>query len=361
MLSTLDGIGYKQFGHEVLCTQVRFATLAAFFEIDHEVQRLLDPARRAEIRRFIIDSLEKNNPFYFSPFIFSARNQIQELESKFMLKPGSKLYVLDGQHRFSAILSAISTLQTQFESAEEFNNYQEATKLKLYIEQLKNYPIAMQIYLNLTKKQERQLFTDYNTERKDAHSGLMLRFDQRDQYSNLTREIGNQLQNEIDIEMVSARLSEKSSAATTLITMKKCLIALFEGILTVKLGDPYPRNCKPQDVPKIAKAFFDQWLTLFPKIMYNRNKYVAGLSGIQIALAYTVFIIMRENKVSHFQGIELLQLLNNRCTWRHNDPIFAHMYDPAICKIKKHSSTTAIKKTMLNFLTVIEEERSRMS
>ncbi|WKA57797.1 hypothetical protein QWY16_15020 [Planococcus shenhongbingii] len=70
----------------------------AIFEVDHEVQRKLDPRRRVEIRNLIIESLEKNEHFYFSPFIFSSRKGTSEVEGGFELVPGNKIYVLDGQH-----------------------------------------------------------------------------------------------------------------------------------------------------------------------------------------------------------------------------------------------------------------------
>lgn len=358
VLSTLEGASYQQFGHSILCTQVRYATLAAFFEIDHDVQRQLDPQRRSAIRHFIIDALQRNEPFYFSPFTFSARREIEEIEGGFVLKPGSKIYVLDGQHRYSAIGSAISLLQTKLETAEEeAEEEQEIAALRSYIEALKNYPVAMQIYLDITKQEERQLFTDYNTERQDAQPGLMLKYNQRDPYSVLTKNVAAQLQHKMEIDMVASRVSRNSSAVTTLITMRRCLIALFEGILTVKNGDPYYRNCKPQEVPLIAHAFFDYWLTLFPKQMHNRKKYVVGHSGIQIALAQTVHLLTRESSLSHLEAIRLLKLLKKRCTWRHEDALFAHMYDEQSKQIRTHSSTTAIKKTSLAFLTVIHEER----
>lgn len=357
VLSSLDGIGYQQFGHPILCTQVRYATLAAFFEIDHDVQRQLDPQRRSAIRRYIIDTLERNEPFYFSPFIFSARREIEEIEGRFVLKPGSKIYVLDGQHRYSAIGSAISKLQTQLETAEEEANKQEVEVLRRYIDTLKNYPVAMQIYLDLSRQEERQLFTDYNTERQDAHPGLMLKYDQRDAYSVLTKNVASKLFEKMEIDHKASRVSGSSSAVTTLITMRRCLIALFEGVLTVKTGDPYYRNCNPKDVPTIATAFFENWLSLFPKSMHNRKKYVAGLSGIQIALAYTVYMLTRESSMSHLEAIEQLKLLKRKCNWQHDDPLFNHMYDAQKKQIRTHSSTTAIKKTMQAFLTVIQEER----
>lgn len=113
VLTKLNGSVYNQFGKRVLVTQIRFGTLEAIFEIDHEVQRQLDPARRAEIRNFIIDTIEKEEYFYFSPFIFSSRKNVLEVDGGFELEPGSKLFVIDGQHRTSALSSAISQLKAQ--------------------------------------------------------------------------------------------------------------------------------------------------------------------------------------------------------------------------------------------------------
>ena len=355
LTSILDGIAYQQFGHEVLCTQVRFATLEAFFEIDPDVQRKLDVGRRAEIRRFIIDSLEKDVPFYFSPFIFSARQQITKVADGFELQAGSKLYILDGQHRQSALSSAINTLQNQLETAQEYNRTSEATQLMGYIDSLRNYPVAMQIYLDLSTQQERQLFTDYNTERKDAHSGLMLQYDLRDAYSKLTMQVVNQLQQQMDIEMTAVRISERSSAITTVITMKKCLLALFEGILTVKTGEPDYRYCEEQEVVGIAKSFFECWVKVFPKSAQKRNQYVTGLSGIQIALALTIYQLVKDHQLTYQQAISQLKHIKKSCSWRHDDPFFLHMYNTQKERLDRHSSATSIKRTAQGFVAIIQQ------
>ena len=98
----LNGNGYNQFGKKVLITQMRFATLEAMFEVDPDVQRKLDPKKRSEIRDFILKSVETNDEFYFSPFVFSARNQIIAENGAWTLEPGCKLYTIDGQHRSAA-------------------------------------------------------------------------------------------------------------------------------------------------------------------------------------------------------------------------------------------------------------------
>lgn len=354
--ATIQGTTYKQFGKEVLSTQIRFSMLSAMFKVDTEVQRSLDLRRRKEIRNFIIESLEKNEHFYFSPFIFSSRKAITEVEDGFELTPGSKIFVLDAQHRCAALTSAIIALQGTKEQEEMDGNFKRAKQLQEYIESLEAYPVAMQVYLDLDQREERQLFTDYNTERKEAHTGLVMQYNQRDAYIELTREVAKVIGNEFEIESNRARLTYQNSAITSTITMKRCLVALFEGIVTVKTGDPYFRNCKKSEVPKIARYFFESWNTLFPHAKENRKNYVCGLSGIQIALAYTVYSLTRNHPVSHIEAIDMLEKLNRQCSWRHDDPVFEHVYDPVSGQIRNHSTTTAIKKTMLEFLRVIGEE-----
>ena len=356
VLTKMSGSIYNQFGKEVLTTQIRFGTLEAMFEIDHEVQRQLDPARRAEIRKFIVDSVEKGKHFFFSPFIFSSRNNIQKVEGGFELAPGSKVYIIDGQHRSSALSSAISQLKTQKEVAEEAGDYVEAEKVQRYIEQLVSYPIGMQVYLDLTQQEERQLFSDTNTERREAHSGLLMKYDQRDQYIELTRTVADCLKDKMDIELAASRLTMHTASITSLTTMRKCLIALFEGVLAVKTGDPYYRNCKPAEVPAIAQRFFESWIGLFPRQMADRNRYVVGLTGIQIALAYTAYLLMKEHSIKHMEAIEMLGLLKKRCTWQHDDPLFKHMYNPVTGQIRSHSTSTSVKKTSVEFLRAINAE-----
>lgn len=359
VLTRMRGDIYNQFGKQVLVTQVRFSTLEAIFEIDHEVQRQLDPARRVEIRKFIIDAIEDEEYFSFSPFIFSSRQNIREVEGGFELEPGSKMFVIDGQHRTSALSSGLRLLKMEREAAEESSDYAKAEKLHRQINKLINYPVSLQIYLDLTMEEERQLFSDTNTERREAHNGLKLRYDYRDKYSQLTREVAHRLEDKLDIETEASRLTKYNTSITSLTVMRKCLIALFEGGLTVKKGDPYFRNCRPAEVPVIAGDFFESWLRLFPPRMADRSKYVVGLTGIQIALAYTVYLLTKEHGIKHKEAIDILHLLKKQCTWKHDDPLFKHMYNPATGRIRSHSTTTAIKKTSMKFLRAIHAERSK--
>lgn len=356
ILSRLPGEGYSQFGKEVFVTQLPQSLLEALFRVDEEVQRKLDPRKRLEIREFIIKSVGKHD-FYFSPFVFSARKAIKKTDDGWMLEPGAKLCILDGQHRMSALSSAVSHLKAKKEVLEESGKFAEADEVRTQIEQLQSMPISMQIYLDLDQKQERQLFTDINTERREAHAGLIMQYDQRDEYAELTRNIARKLENTFEIEWRLSRMTNENSAMTSLVTMRKCLLALFEGILSVKTGDPCYKNCNPNDVEQIGVAFFKQWPKIFPSQMANRNRFVCGLTGIQVALAYTVYLNTKKHSITHLEAIERLSLLKNECTWQHDDVLFKNLYDPAKCRIKNHSNTKNIQNLAFEFLRKIDISR----
>ncbi|MER2190020.1 MAG: DNA sulfur modification protein DndB [Solibacillus sp.] len=189
---------------------------------------------------------------------------------------------------------------------------------------LENYKVPMQIYLQLDVKLERQLFSDINTERREAQPGQLLQYDRRDIYSVLTRQIAEQLKDDMEIELKVSRLVTSSSALRTLVTMKRCIVALFEGSISTVSGQPYVTESN-ETIQQIGLAFFKQWLLIFPKILQNRERYVSGLSGIQIALAHTVYKLVKEQHVSHLEAIAALSYLKG-CTWRRTDPLFNSMY-----------------------------------
>lgn len=350
----LTGIPYKQFGHEVFLTQLRLKTLLALFEVDANVQRELDHQRKLEIRTFILNNLEQDRTFHFSSFVFSARNQIQKDEQGYFLVPGSKIYISDGQHRLLALESAFLFLKNAIESARFITNEEKVAKLKSQIEFIENFPVTMQIYLNLTIKQSRQLFSDLNTERIQAHPGQLLQYDHRDAYSVMTRELAQRLQGHIDIEMYAARVINSSTSLTSLVMMKRCLVALFDGVYIQKPGEvtfSYPQH----EVEQIAETFFLKWLDIFPKNAHKRKSYVAGLTGIQIALALTVNYLTKKHKLSHLEAIEQLTHLN-QFSWKHTDPIFEFLYSAEKGCIVGHSSTYAIRRICEAFLQIIESK-----
>ncbi|MCQ6282641.1 hypothetical protein JN080_26405, partial [Bacillus sp. EB600] len=337
VIATINGSDYNQFGKEVLITQMRFSLLEAIFEVDPEVQRKLDPGRRSEIRDFILKSVE-NDDFYFSPFVFSARGAIKKSEDSWVLAPGCKLYILDGMHRSAGLSSAISHLKSKKEMAEETNMPELAEKYQSSLDKIRSYSVSMQIYLNLSQQEERQLFTDMNTERREAYSGIIMQYDHRDFFTNLARKTEKNLTHQFEIEQKLSRISNQSSALTSLTIIRKCLLAMFEGELRGKSIEPSGRYIEIEAMEKAAQIFFETWTKIFPKQPADRKKYVTGLSGIQISLAYSVFQLVKTHHLSYSQAIQQLAFLKKHCTWKHTDPLFTKLYDPSSRKTKNHST-----------------------
>ncbi|WP_042349139.1 DNA sulfur modification protein DndB [Bacillus massiliigorillae] len=357
IVSKIYGESYQQFGKEILLTQMRFPTLEAIFEVDSEVQRKLDPGRRLQIREFILQALESDFEFIFSTFVFSSRGAIkQNKEGEWELVPGSKLYIIDGQHRCSALKSAMNHLVARKETFEELGQFEKAKQQQILIDKLKEYPVPMQIYLNLDTQNERLLFTDLNTERRESHNGLIMQYDYRDKYAEITRNIASNVDDLFEIEQKLSRVSSNSAALTSLAIMKKCIVALFEGILTVKKGKPSSMYISIEDMENCGVQFFSMWKKIFPKKMENRKKYVSGLTGIQISLAYTVFLLRKDYGLPYNEAIDQLILLKAECNWSHVNPCFEHIFDAQTKKVKYHSDTLNIKRTAKNFLKIIVEK-----
>ncbi len=352
----INGKGYHQFGKKVLITQVGFSTIEAILEVDRESCGKVEPQQRAEMREFILQAL-KGKDLYFPPFIFSARGALKHGSQGWSLDQGSKLYILDGKYRASAMSSALSHLHSQLEKAEESGKNKKALKIQGYIEKLKTYPVAMQIYLNLTPREERNFISDIHLQQRSACTGWVIQFDRRDGYAELTRILAGKLENEFEIEQELSRLTDQNSAVTSLAVMRKCLAALFEGNLSVKQRAANIQECQMNEFITISLEFFETWNQLFPKLMANRRRYVTGLSGIQIALANTIYSLTKKYSITHLEAIRLLKPLKQLCTWKHNDPLFIHLYDSAAKRIKYHSTITAIQQTTMNFLKIIEKER----
>lgn len=350
----LDGIAYNQFGHDIFFTQLNLKTLLALFEVDSNVQREIDPQRKLEIRSFILDNVTHNRDFHFTSFVFSSRGQIQQDEQGYYLESGSKLYISDGQHRAYSLESALLSLKSALEAAVFVKHEEKIIILQKQIRYLEDFPINMQIYLDLSIKQEQQMFSDLNTERREAHSGQLLQYNHRDAYSILTRQLAQRLQGQIDIEMKSSRVVNSSSSLTTLVMMKRCIVALFDGLL-IQNTNKNTFSLPQHEVEQIAEAFFIKWLQIFPKQAHKRLQYVTGLTGIQVALALTVHHLTKSHKLSYQEAIDKLTYLK-QCSWKHTDPMFQFLYSHDKKSISGHSSSYAIRRIKGEFLKVIEKE-----
>lgn len=100
------------------------------------------------------------------------------------------------------------------------------------------------------------------------------------------------------------------------------------------------------------------WISIFPKNMSDRHTYVSGLTGVQVALAYTVFLLVKDYGLTYPNAIENVRVLGKECSWEHRDPCFTHIYNTESAKIKYHSISTNIQLTANNFIQIIKMKGS---
>jgi len=356
VLARIRGIEYRQFGRPILLTKMTFNVLQSIFTVDENVQRELDPRRKNAIRDFILHTV-KNGTFYFSPFIFSARGALRRTgEGEWEVVPGAKMAILDGQHRAKAVESALRKLAFEKEGYEDSGSIEKARQVEAWIRALQSYEITIQIYLHLTENEERQLFTDINTERKEAHGGLVVKYDQRDRYAEWTRALVRKFESKFEIEKNLSRLTMTNSSLTSMVVMKKCLIALIEGNVSYKEGDPICKYCSEEEALTIGEWFFETWLHLFPKQAANRHKYVSGLSGVQVALALSVYRLVTEHEYTYKEAIKQLNRLKECTSWRHDDELFKSFYDAKKKRTARLSEQGRVKKLSQLFLDVMTKK-----
>ncbi|MCM3585006.1 hypothetical protein M3182_04500 [Mesobacillus maritimus] len=347
---------YKLFGNKVLVTQSDFASLKSVFEIDFNLHRNIDSERILIIRDWILTSVEQGQPLQIPPFLFSARGNCRVENEKWELKPDRKLFILDGEHTILAIAAAIQYFDRRKLQAEKKFKWREAKKVEHMAQALKTVPIGIQIYLDLSDEEEKKLMVDIKTDRRQLQSGVVMLNDQRNEYIILTRKMAKTLGQHMEIESKRSRLTDDSSSLTTLSIMYKCSVAMWEGDLNATENVSRKLVKAPYVMEGPTIAFYQTWLQLFPSHAYNREKFVSGLAVIQIALAYTVYLLNKDYHLSHQDAINKLKLLKPVCTWEHNDDLFGHLYDHSTGRIKNISKKTTIKQTANQFIKRIVEK-----
>ena len=223
----------QQFGKCVVSIQCTVNEILKFIEIDKSVQREIIDQHVAEIQRYIQYGMD-GNLIFFPPFIFSTRGQGRFLKNtmQFQLKTEDKLIILDGQHRIKAFEHMIKILESR-------NNSQDIGKLNY----IKNFPISLQIYMDLDTEQEKQLFTDINTKASTVSNTILLMYKNNILANKLIKEI---IYNHptIDSEEFEIRGRSTQTKLMTAATLYNAILILNEGriITELQLDKVTPNN-----------------------------------------------------------------------------------------------------------------------
>jgi DNA sulfur modification protein DndB len=347
---------FSQFGNRTFLTQMDFALFKSLYEIDVEICREIEKERVMYEREWFLDYLENDRAILLAPFLLSARGNVLIHEDGWELRPENKLFILDGQEKLLGLESAFQYLKNEKEYAEQQKKPRVVKKIEHMMERVNQLSVSFQVYLELSLEEERKCYCDIDLQKRELHPGLKMQYDQRNEYIVLTRKVASKLEETMEIDHKLARVRDQSSALTSLSIMYKSVQAMWEGDLAGKETKMKNRLISIKTQERLTEKFYKGWSDLFPDHACNRQKYVTGLAGIQIALAYTVFLLTKDHHVSYENAIQKLQTLKLSCTWKHDDPLFHHLYDQTTGRIKHHHKRNSIQETARRMMTRISEE-----
>jgi DNA sulfur modification protein DndB len=273
------------FGNRVYFTQMDIERLKSIYEIDVEISRKIDKERVRYERDWFLEHLENHTLIMLPPLILSARGKAIIREDGWELPSENKLFILDGQEKIVGLEAALQYLTSKKEWAEQERKPRVVKRVEQMIERLNKLPVSVQIYLELSLEEEWKCYCVHNTQRRTIHAGVKMQYDQKNEFTILTRKVAKKLEHSMEIDHKQARLRDESSALTSLSIMNKCTLAMWEGDLVgkeTKMNKWGYSNLKQE---RLTEEFYKVWLELFPAKGFNRQIYVSGLAGIQIALA----------------------------------------------------------------------------
>ncbi|UTR06985.1 DGQHR domain-containing protein [Alkalihalobacillus sp. LMS6] len=268
----------KQFYSNVITFQAKAKDILNFLNIDREVQRDLDPSKITSLTKYIRHGLSGND-IYFSPLIFSARGNGKFECEEFKLTLNEKLTILDGQHRIQAFKVLRERLEGQDEFFEEYNK-------------LIEFPLTVQIYENLNITQERQLFSDINSNSSPISKTLMLAYGEGGLYGSLVREVIER-HPAIPYDSFEVRARSTTKKLMTLGTLKMISTTLNDGRINESDGAFKINKVNYENYKCRVEKYLTLLIKYAPEGKLNRERFVilnpAVLSGIALFINQNMY------------------------------------------------------------------------
>lgn len=338
--------GGVQFNQQVISLQCSVNDVLKFLEIDREVQRDIDTERVSSISKYIQYGLDGND-IYFSPLIFSAREQglFNQDTGEYSLNMSDRLVILDGQHR----IKAFELLKNRLEAMLEHDKNNKQMKDHYYF--LLNFPLTLQIFLNLDITKERQLFTDVNTKSSAVNNTLLIMYKQGDLYGDMVREIVK-FHPTINSDEFEVRAKTTRTKLATAATLYLTAIALNEGIIHKKQNTKLnEKNYK--DFKRKTELFLTLLKKYSPKDALNRDKYVVFSSNVIVAIAKFVYDITL--KYPDVKMEEIFKKVIYKVDWSHKNTDFKKLAVKFNNRTKKYNFGS-IGRIVRNFTMYLIEK-----
>ncbi len=336
----------QQFGKTVVSLQCSMIEILKFIEIDNSVQREIIDQHVAEIQKYIQFGMD-GNLIFFPPFVFSARGQGKFIENtmEFQLKTEDKLVLLDGQHRIKAFEHLIKIMESR-------NNSEDIEKLSY----VKNFPISLQIYIDLDIKQEKQLFTDINTKASTVSNTILLMYKDNILANKLVKEI---IYNHptIDSEEFEVRGRSTQTKLMTAATMYTAILILNEGRIITELQLDKVTLSNFEVYKKNSMEFLKFLVKYAPHDATNRKKYIILNPKVICGIAHFIYLVLKENPnrdMEYFFKEVIYQV-----DWTHDNVEFKNYNVPFAKSTKRYNFSNGVRsiKGITNYLLDLSKKR----
>lgn len=287
--------GIQPFDNEgnkgLMTTQIKVRDILTVYRIDPEINRDLNYGRLPKIINYL-DSFDSELGIFFPSIVCTFPDNpieyynVEKMELE--IPAGTKLVVIDGQHRLKSL--------EQYMSKADFKGDRK--------EAILNSVLTLQLYFGLSKKDEKSLFADINSNSKRVSMSLITSYDTRDVMNIMIKELYNiskPLQT-IKIEFNKSRLVRPNNTYfSTSVRLKKFVAILLFGKKNINMKEEKLIKDHYDDILSFLERFFQMFIEALPSEPGNVLEYVLGHEPLQNAIAKHLnkkIIIESSNKIA---------------------------------------------------------------
>lgn len=314
--------------------------LLNYTTIDPMVQRKLSAAQRKKISRYLQE--RELDYIFFGPVTLSLRevNQLYKDDQGLVLKHGSKLSILDGQHRIYALGHANDQLLKETRRTEkklrsllikarknpdDVELQEEVASQEGILEQLEarrlalmESELAVQLYIGLDEEAESQLFGDINSKILLVSKELGHAFDSSDPLNVILQQVA-----EHNLFLRTAGVENRSNLTaynrkfTCFSWMYSTACLLLSG--TVKPSYEFMRKIRrdPSANTEVIHQFYDRILVAMPEEP-GLTKYTSSSRLMQEALALYAYTYRQKEQGDSNKWTHALDILEG-FDWTHEN------------------------------------------
>jgi hypothetical protein len=349
----MDGLCLNMTIHP-FCDRFGLATVALkvqdllnYTMIDPMVQRKLSNMQRRKISNYLQE--RELDHVFFGPVTLSLRDvsRLAKEKNDLYLRHGSKLSILDGQHRILALgyvneqmqkevrryeknLAALkvkqrklpdhSDLATELEQAEGLVNQMERRRLDLMETQL-----AVQIYIGLSEEEEQQLFGDINSKVQLVSKELGHSFDSIDPLNIVIQQV---VDHNVYLKGAGVEQRNNLTAFNRNFSCFSWLYSIATMLFSGKMQPSYELQRKirqdPSTYVEILHQFFNKVLPYMPE-QPGLAQYTSANRTMQESIALYANRFLFPNGVYNEEWISCLNILDG-FDWTHENEELIYVF-----------------------------------